>query len=252
MLLRRITQHVQNQNWFAVFLDFLIVVIGVFIGIQVANWNAERIEMSLERSYLMLLHDDFVESINGQSRDLNFLTRQLSNYESILASLDDCEVKTENEEAFQRGINTLGYINPPRLFRHTVDEMSAAGRTNIIRNQALQDQLSAVIALVEWRGNSFTDSVARTNEKHRFIVESQVRYDLARRYPDPFIGEYVGIDYNIQELCASPEIARAVSAISYATLERRRAYEPILKHYKTIVRVIEEELRSRWGVDLEK
>ena len=39
MLLRRITQHVQNQNWFAVFIDFLIVVVGVFIGIQVANWN---------------------------------------------------------------------------------------------------------------------------------------------------------------------------------------------------------------------
>ena len=39
MLLRRITQHVKDQNWTAVALDFFIVVIGVFIGIQVANWN---------------------------------------------------------------------------------------------------------------------------------------------------------------------------------------------------------------------
>ena len=42
MLLRRITKHVTDQNWFAVFIDFLIVVIGVFIGIQVANWNESR------------------------------------------------------------------------------------------------------------------------------------------------------------------------------------------------------------------
>ncbi|TDR22351.1 DUF6090 family protein [Marinicella litoralis] len=42
MLLRRITQHVQSQNWFAVFLDFIIVVVGVFIGIQVSNWNETR------------------------------------------------------------------------------------------------------------------------------------------------------------------------------------------------------------------
>ena len=42
MLLRRITKHVTDQNWFAVFIDFLIVVVGVFIGIQVANWNADR------------------------------------------------------------------------------------------------------------------------------------------------------------------------------------------------------------------
>ena len=40
MLLRSITKHVSDQNWFAVFIDFLIVVVGVFIGIQVANWNA--------------------------------------------------------------------------------------------------------------------------------------------------------------------------------------------------------------------
>ena len=42
MLLRRITQHVKDQNWFAVLIDFAIVVFGVFIGIQVANWNAAR------------------------------------------------------------------------------------------------------------------------------------------------------------------------------------------------------------------
>jgi hypothetical protein len=44
MLLRRITQYVKTQNWFAIFIDFLIVVVGVFIGIQVANWNDTRKE----------------------------------------------------------------------------------------------------------------------------------------------------------------------------------------------------------------
>ncbi len=39
MLLRRITKHVKDQNWTAVGIDFFIVVVGVFIGIQVANWN---------------------------------------------------------------------------------------------------------------------------------------------------------------------------------------------------------------------
>jgi len=39
MLLRRITEHVKAQNRAAVALDFCIVVVGVFIGIQGANWN---------------------------------------------------------------------------------------------------------------------------------------------------------------------------------------------------------------------
>ena len=37
MILRRLKDHVEKENWFAVVIDFCIAVIGVFIGIQVAN-----------------------------------------------------------------------------------------------------------------------------------------------------------------------------------------------------------------------
>jgi hypothetical protein len=36
---------VTEQNWVAVALDLAIVVLGVFIGIQVSNWNDERIRI---------------------------------------------------------------------------------------------------------------------------------------------------------------------------------------------------------------
>ncbi|MEO0613343.1 MAG: hypothetical protein AAFY83_08525 [Pseudomonadota bacterium] len=58
MLLRRITDHVKEQNWTAVGLDLLIVVFGVFIGIQVANWNGARIDAQREQQVLRELLDD--------------------------------------------------------------------------------------------------------------------------------------------------------------------------------------------------
>ena len=42
MLLRRTIEHVKAQNWFAVGLDFVIVVFGVFVGLQVQDWNDSR------------------------------------------------------------------------------------------------------------------------------------------------------------------------------------------------------------------
>lgn len=42
MILRSITKHVREQNWFAVALDFLIVVIGILIAFQITNWNEAR------------------------------------------------------------------------------------------------------------------------------------------------------------------------------------------------------------------
>jgi hypothetical protein len=44
MILRRITEHLKKQNWTAAALDLAIVILGVFIGTQVSNWNQARIE----------------------------------------------------------------------------------------------------------------------------------------------------------------------------------------------------------------
>ncbi len=43
MILRRLTENLRAQNWTAITIEFLIVVIGVFIGTQVANWNQGRL-----------------------------------------------------------------------------------------------------------------------------------------------------------------------------------------------------------------
>ena len=42
MILRRITEHVKAQNWTAIWIQFVLLVSGVFLGIQVANWKDER------------------------------------------------------------------------------------------------------------------------------------------------------------------------------------------------------------------
>ncbi len=71
MLLRRIAEHVKAQNWTAVALDFLIVVVGVFFGLQVNNWNEARIARADEREFLAQLRNelkDSVEVIDFQSR----------------------------------------------------------------------------------------------------------------------------------------------------------------------------------------
>ena len=63
MILRRITQHVKDQNWTAIGIDFVIVVLGVFLGIQLGNWNAAQAERDREHVLLGELHSELTESI---------------------------------------------------------------------------------------------------------------------------------------------------------------------------------------------
>jgi len=42
MIPRRIRENVNAQNWFAVGLDFLIVVVGILLAFQITEWAAIR------------------------------------------------------------------------------------------------------------------------------------------------------------------------------------------------------------------
>ena len=44
MILRRIAQHLKQQHWTGVVIELVIVILGVFIGLQVDNWNQARAE----------------------------------------------------------------------------------------------------------------------------------------------------------------------------------------------------------------
>ncbi|MBT8473784.1 MAG: hypothetical protein HKN14_11635 [Marinicaulis sp.] len=63
MLLRRITEHVKAQNWFAVILDFFIVVAGILIAFQVNAWSDRRADKRSLNAALERLHDEIQANI---------------------------------------------------------------------------------------------------------------------------------------------------------------------------------------------
>ena len=42
MLLRRLANALKEQNWTTILIEFFLLVSGVFLGIQAANWNEQR------------------------------------------------------------------------------------------------------------------------------------------------------------------------------------------------------------------
>ena len=92
MILRRVIEHVKHQNWTAVALDFVIVVMGVFIGIQVSNWNEARGRAAKEAVILQQLQTEF-----QSAHDLT-LSAKKNNDAYIDAALEVLRVINKNEE----------------------------------------------------------------------------------------------------------------------------------------------------------
>ncbi|WP_412061311.1 hypothetical protein [Rubrivirga sp. IMCC45206] len=60
--LGRLTKAVREQNWFAVALEVVVVIVGVVIGFQVTAWGNERADRAKEQTYLRQLSRDLAET----------------------------------------------------------------------------------------------------------------------------------------------------------------------------------------------
>lgn len=84
MLLRRVIEHVKTQHWTAIWIDLLIVILGVFIGTQVSNWNSERADRSAERRHLEEIAEDLRADIAIFEKIEKSALQRISSVDTIL------------------------------------------------------------------------------------------------------------------------------------------------------------------------
>lgn len=126
MLLRRLSKHVEDQNWLAVGLDFLIVVLGVFIGIQLGNWNDSRAD---KREYKLAVERYIAEAETNldilNSLDAEF-AGTLNQVSAALDALQSCEETPENRETLETGLTRIMGTSGLALHRNALDELNSS------------------------------------------------------------------------------------------------------------------------------
>ncbi|MDP5070724.1 MAG: hypothetical protein NWQ45_07480 [Congregibacter sp.] len=94
MILRSLTKHVKDQNWFAVAIDFFIVVFGVYVGLQVQDWSDLRALEASEAQYLAELHEEIsgnAKFTTGTVEAMNDVVSSGKRALDFLQSDRDCE-----------------------------------------------------------------------------------------------------------------------------------------------------------------
>lgn len=142
MILRRLTEHVRAQNWLAVGLDFLIVVLGVFIGIQVANWNEARSLQREERGVVLRL---LAEADRSTVEIGEAIALTGSFYDIAVRAHETLQADGIDEAAadqLRSDLAALGSWRDEEFVRSTLDQIVANGDLSLIRSQSLQDTIA--------------------------------------------------------------------------------------------------------------
>lgn len=140
MILRRLREHVTHHNWFAVTIDFVIVVLGVFVGIQASNWNQARIERRQAREYRAMLQSDLdanLQNLASRKRYYGWVRRE------ALATLADLDRPSSGlDDQFLLHAYQATQIQPWALKRNTYDEILSIGGMAKLGEPALRDKIA--------------------------------------------------------------------------------------------------------------
>ncbi len=141
MILRRLAEGIRNQDWFTVVVEVLIVVVGIFLGLQVDDWNEARKDRNDEIIYLERIVADLEISLieNADTRDFQQRHGDMGIF--LLNALEKCELAEAERDKFATAIYLLAKTAPRAFAKTTIDELMSTGRTTIIRNIDLRQHM---------------------------------------------------------------------------------------------------------------
>jgi hypothetical protein len=170
MILRRITEHVRAQNWFAVGLDLVIVVVGVFIGIEVQQWADAQRQGRLERTYTERLRAEVLNLMATRAPLVEARNRFNAGLASTTQALFGAEPRALSDFECQSVAYSYAISNPTDDLAALI-ELQSTGQLSVFSNPRVSEALGAFL-LVRARAR---DSLAG-------ITRNQLNLHL--RHPD--------------------------------------------------------------------
>lgn len=138
MILQRLAKHVKDQNWFAIAIEFVIVVAGVLFAFQISESASRQTERDYAHDTLVRLERELYEIQRVRARTRTFIER---NIEGIAAARPIIMGYTEAdalapEQCF--ALSRSHVIDRPADDAPTLEEVIQSGILASIRNDELR------------------------------------------------------------------------------------------------------------------
>jgi hypothetical protein len=209
MILQRLSKSIRKQDWFAVVIEFVVVVVGIFAGLQANEWAQERQDRKQERAALERL---FLEVDNAHQQLSEDVQRTLwinQTRRNAVRFSDSDDPVPDDELPLKIGINTLAFFPAVMPISVAYDELKSSGQMQLIRSAALRDQIAQFhtdLAIHDQLRRSFADggyqfqSVYKEHVTWNYnpeatttdILLSTFNWDTLRS-DDDFIYEIIGL-----------------------------------------------------------
>lgn len=140
MILHRLANAFRKQDWFTVAVETLIVVFGVFIGLQVNNWNEAHKQSELQAKLLERLEEEFL-ALEPVVADLVAFTQSAQKSTAEVVNALREETPPADEAAFRNALGRANWALSVPQVAAAYSELVSTGRLADISNVELRKAL---------------------------------------------------------------------------------------------------------------
>lgn len=255
MLLRKLSESIRTQDWFAVIIEVLVVVVGIFLALQVDAWNEARQDRLLEQRYLQRLDAELANDIEAMEFGLELAWDRHDMGRMLLAALEDPSIARDDPSRFVTAIETAGWTFLPPINDATFEEIKFSGNLSIIRNEELRQSLSAYYKLIErneqWDYMREANQIAYTETSVGILTAEQLRKidvlsgreDIENQVEDPEFTAAEAEDV-LERMRARPDFVAQISRGS-SKADEIFGLRSWIREAKTLREQIAQELGNR-------
>lgn len=141
LILKRLTKAIREQNWFAVGLELVIVVLGVVIGFQVTAWGQAHADRDREQGYLERIREDLRADTDAINTRLAYYARVMDYAEAAVAHIETGTLRNDSPWETVVAYYHASQVLPFASTRRTFDEIREAGDLRLVRDPSLRASL---------------------------------------------------------------------------------------------------------------
>ena len=185
MILRRLMQHVKEQNWFSVGVELLVVILGIFMALQADAWYTNQQDRVKEKTLIRMLGEELTQSIKRLNETNQNLVTSRESAKEFLTALRE----GNRELALNNKWSLITVTRVPKIMINSpsYDEITENGRIDLILNKDIRDalyrirQLNLTVTSVNSQINpQVVDIVAEIRKRVYYYGDSMsaVEYDF--------------------------------------------------------------------------
>ena len=141
MFLRRLAEHIRKQDWFIVFIELLVVVVGLMMAFQVDRWWEGIGEKKLERAYIQRLIGDIKSDIPKLEGAIELANMRKDYAELLMAVAENPAVAAQQPTSFLVAVDQASFTYSPALRKATFDDLRSTGNMRLIRDLDMKTRL---------------------------------------------------------------------------------------------------------------